>query len=112
MVTTTPTEIPALEPAADESALVVMLVFRFEEIVTSPLLPAEIVLVPESWLFAEATSTVAATEESFLVLSDHLPRSPASSFGCVEVGPTASVATYRLSSPPPPIASLTTSPLT
>ena len=81
-VTTTPTAIPAPEPAADESATVAMLLVSFEVIFTLPFV-AEIELVPESWLLAVATSTVAATDESLLSATSQFVVSVLGGSACV-----------------------------
>ena len=67
-VTNTAIATPPPEPADDESAFVETFVFTFDVIATSPV-PAEIELVPDSWLFASASTNVAATDESWSLTS-------------------------------------------
>ena len=88
VATTTPTAMPAPDPASVESPFVVTLVFIDDEIVTSPL-AAAIELVSESWLVANATSTEAATDESFVVASSQFAESE---LGAVLLGVSAFLA--------------------
>ena len=104
-VTTTPTAIPAPEPAADESATVVIVLVMLEVIFTLPFV-AEIELVSESWLFALATSTVAATDESLLSAFSQWVLS-VDGAAVLSTAAMLSFASYRL----PSVVSVTTSPL-
>ena len=91
-VMNTPTAMPAPEPLDVASAVVVTLLFTFEEIVTLPL-AAEIVLVSDSWLVAWARSVDAAIAEPFPLASSQLPESEC---GAVVLGVMSFLAEYRL----------------
>src|SRR4051794_15228074 len=79
LVIITITAIPAPEPAEEESAVDVTLVFTFD---VSETAPAETIrLVPDSCVFPRASTNAATTEASFCSDFVHAPSSPLSWLG-------------------------------